>query len=138
MNLFFRNFAFTFLATLSFLSGVHSQQYQPYQWIENRKLTELDDSEKAYGLYYLLINVKYEYLYDPQDNTLVCYLTNHYIIRANNNEALGKSNRVYIPMSNTVELMELKARAIRKNNEIIEFDHEIGRASCRERVLVVV
>lgn len=123
MNLLFRNFAFTFLATLSSLSGVHSQQYQPYQWIENRKLTELDDSENAYGLYYLLINVKYEYLYDPQDNTLVCYLTNHYIIRANNNEALGKSNRVYIPMSNTVELMELKARAIRKNNEIIEFDH---------------
>ncbi|MCK5101328.1 MAG: DUF3857 domain-containing protein, partial [Cyclobacteriaceae bacterium] len=117
-----RNTVFTLFAALVFYNQVYAQEFEPYQWKEHRSLTALNEVEKEYGLYYLKIFVKYQYVYDPADNAYVCYVTNHYIIRTNNNEALSKSNRVYIPMKNAVDLIEVKARAITRDNDVINFD----------------
>lgn len=117
-----RNLAFTLFAASGLFSRVYAQEFEPYQWQEQRSLTELNETEKKYGLYYLKVLVKYQYVYDPADNAYVCYVTNHNIIRTNNNEALSKSNRVYISMNNALELVEVKARAITRDNNVINFD----------------
>ncbi len=117
-----RNTVFTLFAALVCYNQVYAQEFEPYQWKEHRSLTVLNEVEKEYGLYYLKIFVKYQYVYDPADNAFVCYVTNHYIIRTNNDEALSKSNRVYIPMKNAVDLIEVKARAITRDNDVINFD----------------
>jgi hypothetical protein len=122
MYKYIRNSSLAFFSAILLFGSAYAQKYEPYHWEEKRGLTQLDDSEKEYGLYYILVSIRYQYLYDPQDNQLVCYATNHNIIRTNNDEALSKSNRVYIPMGNTIELVELKARAITKDNGVTNFD----------------
>ena len=117
-----RAIAFTFFAALVFFSRIYAQEYDSYHWEEQRKLTPLNEVEKDYGLYYIQSTEKYQYLYDAADNSFVCYITNHHIIRTNNDEALSKSNRVYIPMKNAIELVEVKARAITRDNGVINFD----------------
>ncbi len=118
-----RNICFTLFTTLALFSQIYAEEYESYKWQPQRSLTELNDEEMTYGLYYIKIFVKYQYVYDSIDDSYSCYITNHNIIRTNNNEALNKSNRVYIPMHNQAELMEVKARAIRKDNSVIIFDH---------------
>lgn len=113
-----------FIIFLIFFNPVIAQKYQPYQWKENRSLTKLSDEELSHGLSYIQITEYYQYLYDSGDNTLICYITNHNIIRVNNDEALSKSNRVYIPMKNTLELTDIKARAITKDNSVINFNRD--------------
>ena len=81
----------------------------------------MDSTASKYGLYYILRNEEYHYEYD-QNGNYICYVTRHNIIRANNDEALNKSNKIYIPLRNTLELSALKARAITRDNKIIDFD----------------
>lgn len=100
------------------------QEYDAYQWQQSRKLYELSEEEEKTGLLYMKIAEHYEYVYQPSDEGLICFLTIHHIIRANNDEALSKSNRVYIPMNKTLELMDLKARVITSENKIINFDKD--------------
>ncbi|MFY0598670.1 MAG: DUF3857 domain-containing protein [Cyclobacteriaceae bacterium] len=100
---------------------VKSQQYEPYEWDVDRTLMELSDDEAAYPLYYLKKAEIHQYEYDASKR-LMCYITNHQIIKVNNDEALSRSNQIYIPMYNTIELVAIKARAITKDGSIVNFD----------------
>ena len=122
MNIYIRTVISSFILFLIFVFPVIAQKYHPYQWKENRSLTNLSDEEKSFGLYYIQIREQYQYLYDPNDNQFICYVTNHNIIRVNNDEALSKSNRVYIPMKNTIELTDIKARSITRDNSVINLN----------------
>jgi hypothetical protein len=122
MHRFFKPIATSLLALFFTQACILAQGLSGSEWKETRQLTILSEEEKNYGLYYILFSVKYEYAYDPYDKSLICFVTNHNIIRVNNDEALSKTNRVFIPMQNTLELTDLKARAITKNNRIIDFD----------------
>jgi len=122
MNRVTRITALILLTNLLFRLSAVSQEYIPYQWDDERALTMLNQTEEAYDLYYIQKTEKYQYVYDPIDGQFVCYITNHNIIRVNNDEALSQSNRVYIPMRSTIELSAVKARVINKDGRVVNFD----------------
>lgn len=96
------------------------QGHTPYSWEENRQLIELTNAEKEFPLYVIQRDEVNEFVYE--NNDLICYITNHSIIRANNNEALSSSNKIYIPMKDAMELTDVKVRVIKKDGSTINFN----------------
>ncbi|WP_258104648.1 DUF3857 domain-containing protein [Marinoscillum sp. MHG1-6] len=100
-----------------------AQEYVPYTWEESRTLTKLTKEEASLPLYQIYKAEVNQYVYDPQlNNNLVCYVTSHEILRVNNDEALNQKNQIYIPMYNTIELVDIHARAITPNGQVINLD----------------
>ncbi|MEQ8535445.1 MAG: hypothetical protein RIB86_26540, partial [Imperialibacter sp.] len=88
------------------------QQFEEYTWTPDRVLTSLDKAEADLPLLYLKKTIHYQYLYEETEKEPVCYFTDHQIIRVNNDEALQRVNRIYIPTENMIELIDVKARTI--------------------------
>ena len=93
---------------------------KPYEWEKNRTRYSLTDKDVASSELILKQHTQYEYVL--QDNQFLMYSTIHRIIYVNNNEAIQKHNRIVISMNNTVELMDVKARAISKDGSTVLFD----------------
>jgi len=100
-------------------------------WEEKPKLTTLTEEEKKSNAVYISdVNVcKYEYgaFVDPKsgilyDDVLIKETLYYKRIRLNNDNAVEAFNKVYISMSNSRDVINLKARAITKDNNVIEFD----------------
>ncbi|MEQ8926958.1 MAG: DUF3857 domain-containing protein [Fulvivirga sp.] len=109
---------FALLATHNSLTA----QYLKYEWEEDRERYDLGDAFSDEALIYLKYHRQYEYIYEGEERNLFLYQTEHEIMRANNDNALARSNRIYIPMRNAIELVELHARTINKDGTVIEFD----------------
>ena len=122
MNNIIKLSALVLIANLLFSLATNAQAYKPYQWEEKRSISKLNEIEENYGLYFIKKTEQYQFVYDPVDNKLICYITNHDIIKVNNDEALSKSNQVYIPMRNTIELTAVKARSFDTEGNVINFD----------------
>ena len=103
-----------------FVGSLCAQEFIPYSWEKKRAQYELSSQELEYPLYYILRLEDYQYIYE--DESLVCYETFHFIMRVNNDDAVKKTNRIYIPMRNAYELTSLNARVIKSNGKIIDFD----------------
>lgn len=91
------------------------------EWEANRQLFELSEEEKELPLYILYRSIQYDYKYD-ESSDFVCDITFHEIVRVNNDNALSERNRIYISMYNTIDLLELQARAIAPDGRIISLD----------------
>ena len=100
-------------------------------WEEKPTLTTLTEEEKKSNAVYISdVNVcKYEYgvFVDPKsgvlyDDVLIKETLYYKRIRLNNDNAVETFNKVYISMSNSRDVINLKARAIPKDNKVIEFD----------------
>lgn len=48
----------------------------------------------------------------------------HRIVYVNGNQSIQKHNQIFVPMSNVIELMDLKARAISKEGKVTLFDEK--------------
>ncbi len=94
--------------------------FNPYEWEVNRSRTKLSEEEQK--LPELVIKNHMQYDYVLENNDFLMYSTIHRIILVNNNEAIQKHNRIVIPMNNTIDLVEIKARAINKDGKVVRFD----------------
>lgn len=92
----------------------------PYEWQKDRQRVSLSAEERALSEIVLKHHVQYEYVFE--NNQFVMYMTTHLIVWVNNNEAIEKNNKIYIPMNNTIELVTLKARSINKEGKAVYFD----------------
>ena len=92
----------------------------PYEWEKDRKRFTLTAKEKENAEYILKNHSQYQYTLE--DDQFVVYSTFHRIIFVNSNEAIQKHNRLYIPMYNTIELVDVKARAINKEGKAVYFE----------------
>lgn len=113
MNLVRKYLIICLIAFTSFIS-LYGQKYQPYNWEENRSFTEGVDAKE--GLVLIKNHVQYDYEYE--EGNLVCYKTYHKIYRANDDQAVKRVNRIYIPMNETIELVATKARTITKDGRV--------------------
>lgn len=93
---------------------------QPYEWEKNRARFQLTSAEQA--LPELILKSHSQYDYVLENDQFLMYATVHKIIFVNNSEAVQKHNRIYIPMANTIDLADLKARSISKGGGIVLFD----------------
>lgn len=95
-------------------------EINPYEWEKDRKRSVLTEKENA--LSELIVKQHVQYQYVLEDDQFLMYSTIHRIIYVNNNEAIQKHNRIVISMNSTLELVDLKARAINKEGKAIYFD----------------
>lgn len=122
---------------LSFYShsiGQEEGKVEPFDadfWKEKPVLSKLSDEEiKSNAVYLADVNVcSYDYgsFFDSKtgssyDDILIEKNFYYKRIRLNNDNAVEAFNKVYISMSNARQIVDLKARAITKSGEIIEFD----------------
>ncbi len=92
-----------------------------YDWLEERGLYEIDESLNDEALIYLKYHQEYDYIYEGANNDLIMYQTEHQIMKAGNDNALARTNRIYIPLRDA-ELVNLKARTITADGRSIIFD----------------
>ena len=100
-------------------------------WKEKPVLSKLNDQEmKSNAVYLADVNIctyRYGSFLDSRTGTSykdILIEENLYYkrIRLNNDKAVETFNKVYISMSNSRKIVNLKARAINKNGDVIEFD----------------
>ncbi|MEL6560007.1 MAG: DUF3857 domain-containing protein [Bacteroidota bacterium] len=91
------------------------------EWQDQRDLYKISEEEKAYPLYLLYKSIHYDYKLDENDQ-FVCDITFHEIARVGNDKALENRNQIYISMYNTVDLIDVKARAIAPDGKVTMLD----------------
>ncbi|HEX5169834.1 MAG TPA: DUF3857 domain-containing protein, partial [Cyclobacteriaceae bacterium] len=110
-------FFYTALALLIYAS---SWGGDVYSWEKDRTRFKLSEKENALAEYVLRQHNQYNYVLE--NNQFLVYSTMHRIVRVNNNEAIQHHNRIYINMTNVIELADLKARSINKDGKVVNFD----------------
>lgn len=91
-----------------------------YEWEADRNRYELTAEEAMLGEYVLKLHNQYDYVFE--DNQFILYYTVHRIVRVNNDEAIQRNNRIYIPMGGVLDLVSLKARSINASGKVVNFD----------------
>jgi hypothetical protein len=99
---------------------VLAEDVKPYEWEKNRSRYTLSKTDAELSELILKQHTQYDYVL--QDNQFLMYSTIHRIVYVNNDEAIQKHNRIVISMNNTLELMDVKARAISKDGKSVFFD----------------
>src|SRR5882672_11348008 len=109
------------LTVLTLVSlAARANDYKPYEWEKDRARYVLQEKDAALSELILKQHAQYDYVL--KDNEFVLYSTVHRIVYVNNNEAVQKHNRIVISMNNTLELLDVKARAINKAGKAVYFD----------------
>jgi len=116
----------TLLGT-SILLGPHlliAQNTTPrnYDWDEVRPRIQLTSDEESQPSLILKHYIGHEYTYDDQSQDLIFYETVHKIIRVNSDDAIQSNNKVYISTENVLDLIQLKARSLNSNGEMVLSD----------------
>ena len=111
---------FHYFLLLLFPVSAFGSDFVPYEWEADRTRTKLLPEEA--NLSELVIKNHTQYDYVLENNEFLMYATLHRIIMVNNNEAIQKHNRIVISMSNTIDLVEIKARSINKDGKVVRFD----------------
>ena len=93
-----------------------------YTWDTTPKYAELspeNETENMVGIFY---HEKDNYYYDGEQKELKLINIIHKKIRVNNNESIGDINKISVSLTNVIKLIEIKARSIKPDGSIIEFD----------------
>ncbi|ADR20160.1 hypothetical protein MATR_22240 [Marivirga tractuosa] len=107
------------LIIFSIASVGFSQQYQPYNWEDKRNPEKLNKNQSNSEI--SILN-KHQYQFVYEDQKLVLYSTEHSIVKVNNDKAVSSNNRIYIPLENTIEIMDVKARTLGPDGKTVELD----------------
>jgi hypothetical protein len=114
------------LSSLALFSlSVHAQEpaYLDINWDENPTWVELDTSLIQEQEMVTIFNEIIEFRYDVDyNNNLVEYFTRHKKVRVFSDNAIQNNNKVYIGMSQTLNLIDARARVITPDGLIINLD----------------
>lgn len=79
-----------------------------------------NQNENAVGIFY---NEKTEYLYNPEGQLEMIH-TLHRRIRLNTDDAINGFNKLSVSMADVIEMEETKARVIKPDGRIVEFNSQ--------------
>ena len=104
------------LITISYSS--FAQLYKKHDWEKENIFNELFEHEKS--LPSLAIKEKYliQYYKPVIGNGIKLFETKHSIIRVNTDKGINTHNKVYIPMRNVKNIINIKARVLQRNGEV--------------------
>ncbi|MEP6734023.1 MAG: DUF3857 domain-containing protein [Chryseolinea sp.] len=94
--------------------------FTPYEWEKERARYKLSVSDDSLSELILKQHTQYDYVLE--NNQFIMYSTLHRIVYVNNSEAIQKHNRIVISMNNTLELLDVRARAITREGRSFFFD----------------
>jgi gas vesicle protein len=109
------------LLVLSGKAWAEDYNYRTYNWEKNRKKTELSDSDRKESAIILKDFKGMEYDYDLKGE-LNLHTVVHKIIWVNTDEAIETYNKVYVPLWDVDDILDLRARTVKKDGTIIELD----------------
>lgn len=110
----------TFIVILLCLCSTQafSQYYKNYDWEKNPKLHQLSEKEANESSIAIVEKYIIEY-YEPEVGGLIQkFETNHTITRVHDEKGIKMHNRVYIPMYNVKNIVDIKARTISPDGKV--------------------
>lgn len=110
------------LAGIILAVEVPAQFHTDYSWEESGTLLDVPENYKDVSLITLKRKSVYEYDYVGEARDFTLFFTYHEIKKVNNDEAVELSNRIYIPLAGAIEIIDIKARTILENGEVIILD----------------
>ena len=107
-------------------------------WIEDRKPFEIEEGDEKYPLYYLYRGKIYDYKYNEQGN-FICDITIHQIARVTNDDALKSINRIYIPIGEATDILDIRSRTIAPDGTIAKaYDLEASAADLNDHAAEIL
>ena len=114
-----KSFLLCFIVSLHSLFGIAKTfEYEGYNWTESRRVSTISSQDEQEQAIILKDKRGFEYVYNAA-GVPECYKLIHKIIRVNSDQALQSFNKVYIPMHDVIEIIELKVRVITQEGKII-------------------
>ena len=110
--------------TVFTISTTYSQGYphiEPETWSEKPALHSIDKKYENESAVILLDIRKIEFIDDAKGN-VQSFKTLHKIIHINDDKGIEAFNKVYLPVSDNSDIIEIKARTILPGGKIIELD----------------
>jgi hypothetical protein len=110
--------------TLLFYMAAHTQSPNLVveKWEASPVLHSLDNKYASESAVILLDKRRVEYIDEKEE--LMTYRTLHKIVRINNDKGIESFNRVYLPVSENKDIVNIKARTILPGGKIIEVSSE--------------
>ncbi|MCK7590542.1 DUF3857 domain-containing protein [Subsaxibacter sp. CAU 1640] len=107
-----------YIVLLLISTNCFSQYYKSYDWAKKPKLHDISaDEAKEHSLAILKKSIV-EYSSAALSTDLKQFETTHTIIRVNDEKGIGEHNRVYIPMYDVKNLIDVKARTINSDGKV--------------------
>lgn len=115
---------YIFFALLISFPGllIAGNSFRPYHWDENRTRIELNNAEKDLPVIMLKYYLEYQYVYEGADGEQFMYVTRHKITHVNNDQAIHENNKIYISTGDAGNIINLKARAIQPDGQVVVMD----------------
>jgi hypothetical protein len=114
-----RSFIF---ALVVFVAGKAMAQtpYQAFQWKSNPALHTINPAFKDAPAVFIEDQRIIEYAFEK--NQLYLFRTFHRIIHINSDKGIEAFNKIYLPVNEGIDMLDVKARTILPNGKIIEMD----------------
>ncbi|MBC7948951.1 MAG: DUF3857 domain-containing protein [Chitinophagaceae bacterium] len=113
---------FLLITWLSTVFLANAQDFTRETWVEKPVLHQIDKKLNEESAVVLLDKRRVEYSDGKED--LVMYKTLHKIVHINDDKGIESFNRVYLPVSTTEDIIDIRARTILPNGKIIEVSKE--------------
>lgn len=107
------------------LASIPFNEFEPYTWEEERERTTLTEEQRA--LPELILYSGQHLHYVMGDQGAFQYITTHYKIYLNSEEAIQRNNRIEIGMENLIDIVDIRARTFTSDGRILELDQESVR-----------
>lgn len=117
-------FLLLLLNATAFAQALGKPEWTKYKWEDERKpYVPSADEQKKSGLILKDKRIM-ETIFEGQGSSSkpFGYYTRHFIVWLNSDNAIEEFNKVYIPMTNVLELVDLQARFISKTGKITNLD----------------
>ncbi len=100
----------------------HSQDIARETWADKPLLHTIDSKLKDESAVIILDKRRVEYI--DENKEVVQYKTLHKIIHINDDKGIESFNRVYLPVSNNSDIIDIKARTVLPGGKIIEVNKD--------------
>jgi len=111
---------------LSNISIVNAQKfpfYENYKWEKTPSIIDRHIEDELY--YYNQYDVASEYIFDPFKSAYYKYEFFHYRVFLNKPASVDEFNKVYISLEDVHNVLNLKARLIKANGDVVNIDPDV-------------
>jgi hypothetical protein len=114
------------LIFLSSLTSVNAQKfpfYKNFEWDKNPTIIDRHIEDELY--YYNQYDIASEYIFDEIKGSFFKYEFFHYRVFLNKPASVDEFNKVYISLEDVHNILNLKARLIKTNGDIVNIEPEV-------------
>ncbi|MBS2099825.1 DUF3857 domain-containing protein [Carboxylicivirga linearis] len=110
--------AFNF--SVLFVSAVNKEKSEPF-WETSPEYSEISSEYTGENVVGLLLDERRDYYHDEEGDMIGTH-TMHRKYRLNNEESINNFNKISVSLSDVIEVLEIRARVVKPDGKIVEFD----------------